>query len=422
MNQLLARYDEALMPGVMGPRLADLTGRPGRVCHVLDGKFEAGVRAVVLYDVAGSLMRGDLLPAAGDARPERRGITVAPGVSISLFPRDPDLPMLARVLDASHLGSHLSSAGCLHRGEGGARAGRRIRLSVLRYRPGKRATVLLEIPGGRRLVAKVYHQQAKAAAVAAASIQLQATCGSSAVLRLAPTVAELPALGVVVQERVRGVPLDLLVDGPRGPLGEARKAVALAGRALAEFHEAPVPTDRPRPVEGELRRLADRTARIGTVAPRLGALLVELEDRLVATRAAVPQGRPGHVHGDCKPSQFLVSDRHAHLMDLDHVGLADQVGDVATFLASLRQLSVRRRMTASRGGTSDQLAELRRTFLGAYRDARGDSPELSGVRWHEAVALERKALRAFARAPGSPLPVALVGQAHRCLDELGEGA
>jgi hypothetical protein len=39
--------------------------------------------------------------------------------------------------------------------------------------------------------------------------------------------------------------------------------------------------------------------------------------------------------------------------------------------------------------------------------------------WYEAVALERKALRAFARAPGSPLPRALVEQGHRCLDGLG---
>jgi hypothetical protein len=52
----------------------------------------------------------------------------------------------------------------------------------------------------------------------------------------------------------------------------------------------------------------------------------------------------------------------------------------------------------------------------------GDASRRSRIRWHEAVALERKALRSFARAPRSPVAAALIHEADRCLDRLTESA
>jgi hypothetical protein len=51
---------------------------------------------------------------------------------------------------------------------------------------------------------------------------------------------------------------------------------------------------------------------------------------------------------------------------------------------------------------------------------RGDRMDRNRIRWQEAVALQRKALRAFSRAPRSPLARALVAESNHCLDLLEE--
>jgi hypothetical protein len=61
-------------------------------------------------------------------------------------------------------------------------------------------------------------------------------------------------------------------------------------------------------------------------------------------------------------------------------------------------------------------------FLREYLAAAGgasDGDLRRRIAWYEAVALERKALRCFARAPRSPLTRALVDHGHACLDRLG---
>jgi hypothetical protein len=57
-------------------------------------------------------------------------------------------------------------------------------------------------------------------------------------------------------------------------------------------------------------------------------------------------------------------------------------------------------------------------FLRTYLETRGDDSALPRILWHEAVALERKALRAGARSPGSPVASGLVREANACLDRL----
>lgn len=414
-----ARFAEALQPRLMGPRIAAvLGGRP--TCHVLDAKYEPGVRATVLYECAGGLLRGDLLTTDDPGDVERPVAVVAPGVRVCRFPHDPDLPALPQVMDPVRLGPELAGALQIQVAGFGRPAAVRCRISLLRYRPGKRVTVLVAFVGEpNRYVAKAYHDPAKAAAVAEEAATLSSATRPHGVLRFAPTVAHLPELSLVVQQRVGGTPLDALL-GSRGSGLAAQDAVRCAARALAELHDSAVVTSRQRPVERELQRFRARAGRIGSVDPRLGAATAQLADRLLRVRADLPPARMGPVHGDCKPSQFMVDAGHVYLMDLDHVGVSDQAGDVGTFLASLRQLVVRRSLAGRRVHTSGGLAELSELFLETYLEARDDGRSRTRIRWQEAVALERKALRAFARAPRSPLASALVTEADRCLDRLME--
>ncbi|MDF2967858.1 MAG: hypothetical protein K0Q93_1636 [Nocardioidaceae bacterium] len=418
-----AAVADALRPRVMGPRLSAVLGRTAP-CHVLDAKYEPGLRAMVLYQHGGTLVRGDLL-VPPSAEPAARGVFVAPGVRITPFPHDPDLPSLPALAHGRGIATWLADAL-----PGSSPAGRRAlrlrcRVQLLRYRPGKRATVLLSAPGAGPLIAKAYHDPAKASAVVAEAAVLAGLPTAEGLLRLAPTVAFEDSLAVVVQEAVPGSPLDRSLGGPRGRGAYCADELARTARALVELHEgAPsgrAVTARERPVSKELDRFVLRADRIASVDAHVGERLLGLAARLLAVQEALPAGPVGLVHGDCKPSQFLLDDRHVHLLDLDHCGTGDQATDAGTFLATLRQQAVRERLAAVRAGRPDpteSLATLADVFRRAYLEARALDGLAARIRWHEAVALERKALRAFARAPRSALPTALVDAGHGCLDEL----
>jgi hypothetical protein len=415
---LLARFTEALSATAMGPRLATASGQ--RPCHVLDAKLEPGVRAVVLYEHGGQLVRGDLVGVgAGAAEGPVVGPLVEPGLRLSPFPFDPDLPALPRVMDVDHLGPALVTA-LGETGHGWSRHPERLAVSVLRYRPGKRLTARLTHPlVDAPLVAKAYHDVAKASAVV--SEAPSRTRSGAGALDFAPTVGYAPSLGVVFQELVTGVGLDGLIRSRHPDTAAVRCGVRSAAAALAELHGLPLATARQRPVERELVRFGQRAGRIATVRPDVGEAAAALAHRLLELHRMLPPPRTGPVHGDCKPSQFLLRGERVVLLDLDHVGIADQAVDAGTFLASLRQQAVRHRL-AGRPPQDEAMDALASDFLSAYVQGGGAPDQLTRIRWHVAVALERKALRAFARAPGSPLAGLLIHEAQRCLATLREAA
>jgi aminoglycoside phosphotransferase (APT) family kinase protein len=419
----LRRVEEMLDAHVMGARLRASVGAAGRGrCHVLDAKYEPGVRCTVLYRAGDLLVRGDLLddlPDEGDsARP-----VVEPGVRLCRFPDDPDLPGLSDAADPATLRDALRDAL-----PGGAPI-LRCRVDLVRYRPAKRATLAVEVrsasgPAARRaqrFVVKSYHDDAKATAVAAEAVLLDATADPEAPLRFAPVHAHLPGLSLVVQRHVTGVRLD---EAVRLPGAAPVRALRQAAVALAALHRQPVVSRRTRAVDAEMVRFLARGRRVAEVDPATGAALVQLATRLAATAQDVPAGDVRLVHGDCKPSQFLLrGEREVVLLDLDSCGRADPAGDVGTFLATLRQRTLRqvlaRRIPPSGARAQTALAE---AFLRAYVAAaeEGSDADLGRrISWYEAVALERKALRCFARAPRSPLTRALVHLGNARLDRLG---
>ena len=195
------------------------------------------------------------------------------------------------------------------------------------------------------------------------------------------------------------MPLDSLIGSRARPL-RACPGLDRAARALAEFHALPLVSGRQRPVDAELHRFTLRADRIATVDPAVGRAATRLARVSCAPTAALP-ARTGTVRSDCKPSQFLLSGDRVHLLDLDHCGTSDQAVDVGTFLATLRQLEIGLHDRLPSGTTS--FAVSGEQFLRAYLRSAGPGRDVARIRWQEAVALERKALRAFARAPRSPL-------------------
>ncbi|MGZ8719039.1 MAG: phosphotransferase family protein [Aeromicrobium sp.] len=416
------RFLEASQARAMRPRLLEAFGGTGsEPCHVVDAKYEPGRRAVVLYELGTRLLRG-VVSMDDDAAD---GVRVVPGIRVSCFPHDPQIPMLAEAADADHLGRALYEAV-----EPGGIGFVRPRIQLLRYRPGRRATFRVTLghaDGARtvpaRYVAKVYHDPGKAGAVAAEGRELAADHRSDPELELAPVIAHLPQLSVVVQGHLSGRELDCaLLARVSTPTELVQSTVARAARALAALHTRSVPHGRIRSIDKELDRFVARSQRVKSIDPTTGEALLDLSYRINNLRSLVPVGPVALVHGDCKPSQFMLQQDRVALIDLDHCGLADPAYDVGNFLATMRQLAIReglRRTGAVHMRTSAE--RLGSTFVEAYIAGTTDNRDAihdlrCRVRWYEAVALERKALRAFARAPLSPLPVALVFEAHRKLD------
>ena len=411
------RFVAALDAHVMGPRLSVALSTSHRPCHVLDAKYEPGIRASVLYRLGADLVRADLL--GPDCPPGIGRVTDWPRMELSVYPHDPELPTLPLAVTASVIGPRIAELSPTLTPIQRRALSRRCRVTLLRYRLGKRATVRLATPVSEAsYVAKVYHDPAKAAAVAHEAQALARTAARDAGFRYAPSVGHLSELSVVVQQSIHGQPLDSLLRASGLNGAAAAEAVRLAASALAQLHREPIVSTRMRPVEKELHRFRARAWRISAIEPQLGDQLLNLAERLLETFSAFSVSRPGVVHGDCKPGQFLLTnDGTVSLLDFDHCGISDQAGDAGTFVASLRQLAVQLIMAGASPALTAGVDALADEFLSTYSEAMEDDLS-TRIRWHEAVALQRKAIRSFARSPKSPLPTALVEESHRCLDRV----
>ncbi len=422
MTDLDRWLEQALNPRRARAALeAALGGRPGpRSFAILDAKYEAGGTSTVLYGLGDRLVTGaTAAPGTGGgvhgdaaAGPQAEGLPVEPlGLRAWVFPHDPAMPNLAR------------------------RDGDRVvrcRVTPLRYRPLRRCTLRIEAwirtPEGlimqRKLFAKVYHDADKAASVWQ-EMRLLADAGPvrAGRLRVAVASAFLPEMPMVVQEPVTGTPLDGLIGPLEGPATSPEPrgvdGVLAAAAALAELHTAGLSTGRVRPAGREVEKMVRRAA--GTVGAEreLGARIGQVAADLTRLHGRLPPVAT-LVHGDCKPSQFLVEGGPVALLDFDHCGMADPASDVGGFTASLTQLDLWQRRKARGSAASVRrsrwLAELGEAFVDAYERHGGPGPGLhERLAWHEAAALVRKALRAFARSPRSCMPGALVGAAQERL-------
>jgi hypothetical protein len=433
----------ALNPRAMAPYLSGALGADRGVdpaCYILDVKYEPGDYCTVLYRLGEQLVIGRFTWGHSDEDIPPTARLIEPlGMQVYRFEDDPALPGLRVALDPRQMAHALAEA--LPQARDGTLRVVRCRATPLRYRPGKRCTLRLDlwlreartgelVP--RTYFAKVYHKLDKAASVFG---EMQMLCDSEPArdgrVVFAAAVAFLPGLRIVVQGPVEGTPVELYLEGfERNVTAGDRRGwdgVIRSAPALAAVHHAGLQTDRERPIEAELQRFVKRAALAETVDAGVGALLGELAAALPTWYDRLPGwgAQTTLVHGDCKPSQFLASPRGIAILDFDHCGMADPANDVGTYLATLRQLGIwqaindRGRAPANAHKRTRWLRDLESAFLDEYCGAANkDEGFRARATWYEAVAFMRKALRAFARSPRSPMPLAEVEEAWHCLGEL----
>lgn len=437
----------ALRPRVMQQHLNQLYP-PGQhqrsqtPCHILDAKVEPGARCTILYQMGERLVIGELPGIANHRRPETATADRLPDLQLYEYAHDPALPGLPTVLDGQAMVALLNTA--LPDCASGRLQIQRCRVTPLRYRLGKRCTLRFDLrlrdrmngaTVTRTLYGKLYHSERKAQAVYAEMNHLSAALAQhQEQLILAQAVAFLPTLPLILQAPVAGAPLELLLCQPKrsATAGDPRAVAGIrqAAAALARLHQVKLCTERVRAIDDELVRFQERSRQISTVVLPVGAAFLALANALPAWLERLPAwgAESSLVHGDCKPSQFLLTPASAPdaapvvaLLDFDHCGVADPAADVGNFLATLRQMGVKQSLKQRTGAASYQqwLYTLAEHFLAEYIASRPCHPAFrQRATWYQAVALLRKAIRSFSRSPRSPLPTLLVQEAWRSLATL----
>jgi hypothetical protein len=430
----------ALNPQVMTGYLSKAFPSAGRAAEVrvLDMKYEVGEYCTILYQLGRRMVIGTFRwDGAASQLPPTTQVIEALGMRVYSFEQDPALPGLATAMDPERMRDALIAA-LPEFGSGGVDLVR-VRARPLRYRPGRRCTLRFDLwprdrstgaYAPRTLYGKAYHDFDKAASVHREMQMLaDSDAAQSGRVVLAPSAAFLPDLMIVLQAPVEGEALELYLEGLWGAVthGDARgrAGVLRSADALAAVHTSGVTTDRERPIEKEVKRFAKRAAQATQVDPAAGAKLAELAAALPEWLPLLPEWdeRITIVHGDCKHSQCMLTAEGLAILDWDHCGMADPATDIGTYLATLRQMGIHQalksRGSAASAARTQWLRELEDDFLDAYVVSSGYGEAFyPRVRWYEAVALMRKALRAFSRSPRSPMPLAQVEEAWRILEEL----
>ena len=421
------RFAEALRPGVMGPRLAAAPGGMPGACHVLDAKFEPGVRAVLLYEQAGRCCAATWCPTAAgpvpirpgwsrpecSSRPSRttrscrlcRASWTPPAWAAPWRRRcrrpEPD-PWLAR--------SAVPHRGCCATARAsaspsGSPRGPRPRPTWPRptTSPRKAAAVAEEAP-----VLQARRPAGGTLSVRAASSAHRPRPGPGG----AAASGGVPARGAPAARPAAAAPGTAAGPGPRGP--GARRAA----------RDAAVPTGAQRPVEAELVRFGERALPASPASTRvLGRAGAGLAERLMTTQDQLPAAHTGVVHGDCKPSQFLLDSsaaRAAGPRPRGRLGPGRRRRHLPGVAAPAR---VRARPgDGGPGRPSPSSASLAELFLAATWPARGTCRELSRI-------AGRRRSRSSARPCGPShghraprWPTALVVEAHACLDQAVEAS
>jgi hypothetical protein len=299
---------------------------------------------------------------------------------ISRFPADPDLPTLGEVL-------------------AGAPAAR-----VIRYRPHRRCTLLLEgAAHARTPFAKVF-ADARGARIHAESLALW---GAHLTGALGFAVARPgrwdERLRVLTQGRVDGAPVLATLHGPQGSALAARMGAACATLAVSALRPAST-FDGAAQMARSARYGAELCRRVPGIAHAVDALLSDLR----ALHAAVAAREPRPIHGAPHAHQWLAGAAGLGLVDFDRHCLGDPELDVATFIAE----------TDFEDRARVDVDAVNAAFVDAYERVAGplDRRLLAAYRSHKRLAKALKAARA-PRPDAAEKAARHVASARRCVEQ-----
>jgi hypothetical protein len=264
------------------------------------------------------------------------------------------------------------------------------RPNVVRYKPGSRCTVVVELdydgaPSARPLpelvVLKTHHGEKGANAWAAMKALWERPIARSEVVRLAEPLAFLPEERILVQGplgedwTLKALTAEVLRQGDAASHVALRTEMAKTGRALAELHHSGAHYERRATFEDELVELQEVVDRLAHSVPELGAAGGPLIERLTQLSTRVPPDPDVPAHHDFRPAQVLLHQGSIAFIDFDGASMAEPALDLGRFRAKLRDMgaavlaeSGRFEDDAARDTTYALLDDLSAAFTDAYRE------------------------------------------------------
>jgi len=331
---------------------------------------------------------------------------------VEFFPMDGRLPALFRCVDPKKVADRLVSA--LDGGGVNGRTG--VEVAILKYRPHETCVLSYTVrpPGEcqRDVVGKVYREASRAQRVWESLKSLE---GNSGVIIPRP-LGFINEWNLVLMERAPGVSMKNMLEEADTNV-QARELSRLAAAALVAFHQMQLNSREIRTVEMELARVQKRTSRLHFVAPDLERALQSILDEVSPLLIGGYAYPLTPIHGDCKPSQFLINRDRVAIVDFDGTCLGDRAIDLGNFMAQFHKYA----LTSG----NRYLKELPEYFLAEYL-ARSPDPGLERrSRLFLAVSLLRMAVRSFEGFPPSyrrqdalSLEDLLLQEAENCLSKL----
>ena len=272
--------------------------------------------------------------AGGEGRTELVGITARPGgpspqdagaqiferhghrVATWIYPDDPDLPGLARITRAGSAIGILARRGLIP----GAPDPARLTITVVSYRPRRRAVIRIDVLGGPSYYVKVQGPE-----------QLNRTVSRLEILTRGglpvPRIMGITADHLLITEALPGRPMARLLF---------ESVPQVSGEQIVALLDA---------LPGELAALPRRAAWADATAHYAGIVANQLPaeaERLEAMTAAIVGGVTGSghgaeaTHGDFHEGQVHLADgRIVGLLDVDACGPGQRVDDLACLIAHL---------------------------------------------------------------------------------------
>lgn len=260
-----------------------------------------------------------------------------------------------------------------------------VRIQLLK-RHRERCTFELEVQtetGWHGVIAKVYEAD-RASAFRTWEAVWQAGFGPGAESRIARPLAYLPALRVLLEEKVPGRSAKEILLG--GTPDERLAAAERCGRWLARFHTAAPPLGTAVDIRGEFARFrlwADQVTSFGQPFADKGERLFRALEAAAPARGT-DACRAGH--GSYIPEHVFPSGPHTAVIDLDELDVADPARDVAWFVVSLQRLAM------VHLGSFHALDGAARHFMESYRAA-GREEFLAHYPFHRALECLHRARR-----------------------------
>ena len=263
------------------------------------------------------------------------------GPVLLVAPLDPAFPSLPALHDPDRLSGLLRTQGVTVGPD-------RLSLTTLRYRPGQRHVLRIDVAdSGRSIFAKCYRDDTGAVAVEARNrVATALAAGGSRAEPVAP-------VGYLVSQRVmlwEGSAGTRLAEEVRRSAEQSLAHLRTAGVALRAIHDSPVSDverTRSSDVDRELAATLRSCEHVSALLPGPGGTLAALASEATRRIAGQPPESGHLLHGDFKCDNILVErgDR-LRLLDLDRVTIGDPALDLGKLTSDVRWWAATRAMDA----------------------------------------------------------------------------